>query len=234
MITDLFLAGIGTASTESVTAAEAVAAGWYGEEQCRQSELLSVSVAGATPAPDLAVAAARSALAHSGISAIEISAVFHTNVHPQGPDGWSAQHYINHNSVNQPVTSIEIHNGCVGFFSALDLACCYLMAAADRTSVLLTAADNFGTAAVDRWQASQLFVLADGGGAVVLSKRGGFARLLALGSASSPELEAHHRERDHRASGHRDGPAAAVDTAEGEARQDHEEQRPQEEKASLE
>jgi 3-oxoacyl-[acyl-carrier-protein] synthase-3 len=38
-----------------------------------------------------------------------------------------------------------------------------------------------------------LFVLADGGGAVVLSRRGGFARVLAVGSVSDPELEEHHR-----------------------------------------
>jgi 3-oxoacyl-[acyl-carrier-protein] synthase-3 len=118
--------------------------------------------------------------------------VFHTNVHPQGPDGWSAQHYVNRRTVNQPVTSVEIRNGCVGFFSNLMLASAFL-GQSDRSAALLTCADNFGTPVVDRWAVSRLFVLADGGGSVVLSREGGFARLLAVGATSDPELEAHHR-----------------------------------------
>ena len=185
--------GIGVAGTGQVDTADAVDRGWWGSEDREASGLISISVAGATPAPDLAVEAARRALDQSGHAPTDICGVFHTNVHPQGPDGWSAQHYINRQTVNQPVTSVEIHNGCVGFFSALHLATCYLMAAPDRVAALLTCADNFGTPAVDRWHVSKLFVLADGGGAVVLSKRAGFASLLAVGAASDPELEEHHR-----------------------------------------
>ena len=119
--------------------------------------------------------------------------MFCTSVHPQGPDGWSAPHYINRHTIDQPVTSLEIRNGCVGFFSTLHLAACYLTASPGRTAALLTAADNFGTPAVDRWNASQLFALADGGGALILSTTHGFARLLAITATSSPHLEEHHR-----------------------------------------
>ncbi len=192
-VTGIHLSGIGTARTGYVDTAEAVERGWWGAGEREESGLVSVSVAGTTPAPDLAVEAAQRAMTEYGRPAAEISGVFHTNVHPQGPDGWSAQHYINRHTVNQPVTSVEIHNGCVGFFSVLQLATCYLLAAPDRVAALLTCADNFGTPAVDRWRAAPLFVLADGGGAVVLSKRDGFAALLAVGAASDPELEEHHR-----------------------------------------
>jgi 3-oxoacyl-[acyl-carrier-protein] synthase III len=192
-VDDMYFAGIGTADHELVDTADAVRRGWYDAEERERGGMLSVSVAGDTPAPDLAVSAARRALAGAGHAPSEICAVFHTNVHPQGPDGWSAQHYINRNTINRPVTSVEIHNGCVGFFSSIDLASCYLAAAPDRQAALVTSADNFGTPLVDRWRTSRLFVLADGGGAVVLSKRGGFARLLALGTASNPELEERHR-----------------------------------------
>lgn len=133
------------------------------------------------------------ALDQSGHAPVEISGVFHTKCFiPKDPDGWPAQHYINRNTINQPVASVEIRNGCVGFFSAMHLAVCYLNATPDRTAALLTAADNFGTPSVNRWHASKLFVLADGG-AIVLSKRRGFAKVLATGSASNPELEQHHR-----------------------------------------
>jgi 3-oxoacyl-[acyl-carrier-protein] synthase III len=190
---EVHLSGIGTAVTDLLTTTEAVERGWYDAEENARSELLSVSVAGDTPAPDLAVEAARSALEQSGYAPEELSALFHTNVHPQGPDGWSAPHYINRNTINQPVTSVEIRNGCIGFLSSLHLAACYLRAAPERTAALLTCADNFGTPSVDRWNASRLFVLGDGGGAVVLSTRPGFARLLAIHSASAPELEVRHR-----------------------------------------
>jgi 3-oxoacyl-[acyl-carrier-protein] synthase-3 len=193
ILNDIYLAGVGTADTGVLQLADAVAQGSLSADDANLGGLASITLAGTAPAPDLAVEAARCALADSGHPPCEISAVFHTNVHPQGPDGWSAQHYINHKTVDQPVTSIEVHNGCVGFFSALALASCHLLAAPEHTAALVTAADNFGTPAVDRWHASRLFALSDGGGAVVVSKRGGFARVLACGAASRPELEAHHR-----------------------------------------
>ncbi|MEU3337904.1 ketoacyl-ACP synthase III family protein [Streptomyces sp. NPDC006668] len=195
-VTGVHIDGIGTASVGTVTTAEAVERGWYEAAERERTGLRAVTVAGATPAPDLAVQAARAALAMSRHAPVDFCAVFHTNVHPQGPDGWSAQHYVNRNTINQPVTSVEVRNGCAGFFSALQLALCYLAVLpddSDRTAVLLTGADNFGTPTVDRWRASNLFVLADGGGAVVLSKQGGFAEVLAVGAASDPGLEERHR-----------------------------------------
>lgn len=190
---DIHVSGIGTADTELLDTAEAVENGWWDAAERARSGVLSVSVAGETPAPDLAVQAAGRALRQSGCAPADIAAVFHTSVHPQGPDGWSAQHYINRNTVNRPVTSVEIRNGCIGFLSSLHLAACFLMARPDRAAALLTCADNFGTPAADRWRASKLFVLGDGGGAVVLSRRRGFARLLAIGNVSDPELEVRHR-----------------------------------------
>lgn len=190
---DMYIAGIGTSEPQYIDTAEAVEKGWYSAEERERSGLLSISIAGTTPAPDLAVEAARFAVAQAGCAPEDFSGLFHTSVHPQGPDGWSAQHYINRNTINQPVTSVEIRNGCIGFFSNLHLAACYLRGKPDRTEALLTCADNFGTPSVNRWNASSLFVLADGGGAVVLSKRRGFARLLATGFASNPAMELHHR-----------------------------------------
>jgi 3-oxoacyl-[acyl-carrier-protein] synthase-3 len=189
----IHLTGIATARTDVVSTAEAVNRGWWDAQERERSGLLSISVAGTTPAPELAVEAGRSAMRRSGHAPEEISAVFHTSVHPQGPDGWSAPHYVNRHTVNQPVTSLEVRNGCVGFFSALHLAVCFLEATPERTAALVTAADNFGTPAVDRWQASQQYVLADGGGAVVVSKRPGFARIMAVAAVSDPELELKHR-----------------------------------------
>ncbi len=59
--------------------------------------------------------------------------------------------------------------------------------------MLLTTGDNYGTPLVDRWTASRMFLLADGGAAVVASRRGGFAKVLAAGAVSHPEMEELHR-----------------------------------------
>jgi 3-oxoacyl-[acyl-carrier-protein] synthase III len=196
-VDDIYIAGIGTSKHEVIDTAEAVRKGWYGPDDRELGGLLSITVAGKTPAPDLAVEAATYALEQAGHAPAEIGVVFHTNVHFQGPDGWSPRHYINRKTINQSVTSVEIHNGCVGLFSTLHIASIFLNAIPDREAALVTAADNFGTPAADRWHAApQLFVLADGGGALVLSRRGGFARLLAVDAVTNPELEPHHRGPD--------------------------------------
>lgn len=77
--------------------------------------------------------------------------------------------------------------------AALELAAHRLIADPSRPAVLITAADNFGTPMVDRWRASGLFLLADGAAAAVVSSDGGFARVLAAGSLSNPEMEEFNR-----------------------------------------
>ncbi len=62
--------------------------------------------------------------------------------------------------------------------------------------MLLTAADNFSTPLVGRWTSSSMFVLADSGSSLVVSRRGGFARLLAMDFVSQPDMEAMHRGTD--------------------------------------
>jgi 3-oxoacyl-[acyl-carrier-protein] synthase-3 len=191
---DIYIAGIGTAKLDVLDTAEAVAKGWYDRDDWEQGGQLSITVAGTTPAPDLAIEAARYALDHSGHAPGEIGAVFHTSVHPQGPHGWSARHYVNRHTINQDVTCVEVNNGCAGFFSSIQLAGCFLTATRDRTAVLLAYADNFGTPGVDRWRACpRVFVIADGAGAIVLAKGRGFAKVLAVDSTSDPEMEIHHR-----------------------------------------
>ncbi|OIJ86706.1 hypothetical protein [Streptomyces colonosanans] len=81
----------------------------------------------------------------------------------------------------------------LGMLSALEMAACRLMATSEHSAVLLTSGDNFSTPLVDRWRASKLFLLGDAGAAAVVSRRGGFARVLSVGSVSTPSMEALHR-----------------------------------------
>ncbi|WP_367127394.1 ketoacyl-ACP synthase III family protein [Saccharothrix sp. HUAS TT1] len=190
---DIYLAGIGTYLPERVTTAEAVERGWYDAGEREAGGIISVAVGGEVPAPDMAVHAAREALKRSGHADEDISLLLHSIVHHQGPDGWSAPHYILRNTVGGSAPALEIRHGCLGVISSVELAACTLLADPGRTAALLTAADNFSTPLVDRWTSGRVFVMADAGSAAVVSKRGGFARLLAVGSRSDSSMEELHR-----------------------------------------
>ncbi|MFF3396750.1 ketoacyl-ACP synthase III family protein [Streptomyces sp. NPDC002669] len=195
-VDNVFLAGIGTFVPERVTIDEAVERGWYDAALRESSGMISVAVGGDTPAPDMAVSAARDAMKRSGHRPEDIDVLIHTPVFHQGPDIWSAPHYILHNTLDRPIPALELRQGCLGMVTSLRFAANLLMADRDSTAVLVTAGDNFSTPNVDRWTVSSNYILADAGSAVVLSKRGGFAKLLSVGSVSIPEAELLHRGGD--------------------------------------
>ena len=186
---NLYLAGIGNYLPELVTTEHAVAEGWYEEADRHFSGILSVAVAGPKPAPDMAIAAAEVALGRSGHQPDDIGVVLHSSIHHQGPDGWSAVHYVLRHTVNRPIPAIEIRQGCTGMLAALEVAANRLVANPTHNAALVTTGDNFSTPLVDRWRAMKMMVLADAGSAVVVSRRSGFARLLALGSLSDSAFE---------------------------------------------
>lgn len=190
---DTYLAGIGAWLPGTVTTEQAVRETWYDAADREASGMESVAVAGDLPAPEMAVRAARVALERSGHAAGDFGALLHSASFHQGPDGWSAPHYVLRHTLDRPVTAVEVRLGCLGMLAALQLAAFRLAADTANDAVLLTAADNYSTPLVDRWRASRLFLLADGGAAAVVSRRGGFARVAAIGSASSPRMEELHR-----------------------------------------
>ncbi|WP_406478512.1 ketoacyl-ACP synthase III family protein [Streptomyces sp. NBC_01615] len=193
---DIRLAGIGSWLPEPVSTETAVAQGWYARADREASGMRAVRVAGELPAPEMAVRAARTALhrsAATGLTPDDFGALLHCATYHQGPDGWSAPHYVLRHTLDRPVTAAQIGPGCLGMLAALELATHRLAADPSRDAVLITSADNFSVPVVDRWNSSKLFLLADGGAAAVVSRRDGFARLLSIGSASAPALEEVHR-----------------------------------------
>jgi 3-oxoacyl-[acyl-carrier-protein] synthase-3 len=190
---EIHINGVGTCVPDRIKTADAVERGLYDARAMENSGLVSISVAGDTPAPDLAISAAQIALKHDSSAASEVGLLMHSHIHPQGPDGWSAQHYINRHTVNRPIPSTVVNNGCLGVLSSIMLGGTWLRAGSSGESVLITSADNVGTPAVDRWNASYLYVLADSGGALLMSRRPGIATILAVASVSDPALEQLHR-----------------------------------------
>ncbi|NRQ34234.1 3-oxoacyl-ACP synthase [Nonomuraea sp. NN258] len=189
----VYLAGLGTYLPPVVTAEHAVAQDWYDRSDLETSGMAAVMVAGDLPAPEMAARAAGVALARAGHDPADFGALLHSDSFHQGPDGWSAPHYVLKNTLNRPITALEVRQGCLGMIAGLELAAHRLIADPAKDAVLLTAADNFSTPMVDRWRASRMFLLADGAAAAVVSRRGGIARVLAVGSVSDPSMEELHR-----------------------------------------
>ncbi|GAA2622573.1 MULTISPECIES: ketoacyl-ACP synthase III family protein [Streptomyces] len=156
--------------------------------------LTGALVAGELPPPEMAVRAARQAFERAGADPSTLDLLFHVSVFHQGPDGWLPQSYIQRELGLDPhAMAVELRQGCNGMFTGLELAISHLRADAARGSALLTAAENFNSALVDRWTAHPGSYLGDSGSAVLLTRRPGFARLRSVATVSVPELEQLHR-----------------------------------------
>ncbi|WP_214410576.1 ketoacyl-ACP synthase III family protein [Sphaerisporangium fuscum] len=186
---DVHIAGAGMYLPPPLTVEEAIASGQCDESVRTETSVTSVRVAGSLSAPEMAARAAAEALGRSGHAADEIDAFFYANAWHQGPDGWSPQYYVLREAIGTDIPAFEVRQGCNGVFAGIDLAACYLGASDERGAALVAAADNFGTPLVDRWRSAPGSALGDAATALVLSKRGGFAQVLALNLASVTELE---------------------------------------------
>jgi 3-oxoacyl-[acyl-carrier-protein] synthase-3 len=62
-----------------------------------------------------------------------------------------------------------------------------------HAAALVTTGDKFSPPLLDRWRCDTGLVLADGATAMLLSRRGGFARVLSVATVSDPSLEGLHR-----------------------------------------
>ena len=190
---DTFISGIGVHLPDIVTIDQAVADGKYPADQIDLHGLTGAAVAGDTPAPQMALNAATQALTRAHHPPTDLDLLLYADSWHQGPDGWQPQYYLQHHLTGGKPLAVEIHHGCNGMFTALELAASYLTAQPQRHTALIVAADNFGTPMVDRWLGGAGFVMGDAGSAVVLTKRPGFARLLAVGSGTVELAEELHR-----------------------------------------
>ncbi len=108
---DLYLAGVGShlARARSPRADDG-------------SGMVSVMVAGDTPAVDMAADAGNIAIKRSGHEPDDFVALLHSGSYHQGPDGWSAPHYVLRNTVDRPITALEVRQGCLGMLAGLRIA----------------------------------------------------------------------------------------------------------------
>lgn len=206
---DLYLAGIATWLPPRVPVEEFVRRGACDSETAARSEMISVAVDENDHVPaEMAVRAARLALRRAGCAPGDIALVLHAYLYDQGNELWSPAAYVQRRSVSGTAPAIGIQQVSNGGLAALDVASAYLRAGSAGpaggvgsagaagsagSAALITTADRFAAPGYDRWYSDPGTVYADGGTAVVLSRLGGFARVLAVALVSGPELEGMHR-----------------------------------------
>lgn len=190
---DLYVRSLGVHLPEPVSTEQAVAEGHLDAEDVADGQLTAVRVAGQTPAPELALRAARQLFERAGLDASDTDLMLYCSVWHQGPDGWGPQSYVQRH-LGVDALALELRAGCTGLFSALQLASGYLHGTPGMSHALLLGGENFGTPRIDRWRATGAgMLLGDGASAMLLSKESGFAKVLWADCITVPELEGMHR-----------------------------------------
>jgi 3-oxoacyl-[acyl-carrier-protein] synthase-3 len=195
---DVYIAGHGSRLPPAHSVEQAVADGLLDRTVAQQTKAVSVTVSEHESGPELAVAAARAALEHAAAAGHtpSVDLLLHADVFYQGHDLWAPASYIQDQVLRNSCPAIEIRQLSNGGMAGLELAASYLAASPEREGALLTAGDRFNPPGFDRWGSDPGTLFADGGSALLLSRRSGFARLLSLATHSDPELERMHRGDD--------------------------------------
>ena len=192
-IEDVYLRGTGVHLPARLLVQDAVASGECEPRLVARTDVVSVTVSEGESAAEMAVHAARGALSRAGSAPDDVDLILHADTYHQGQDLWPVASYIQRETVRNQCLAVEIRQMSNGGLAALDLACAYLRRGEHRGDALLTAADRFCPPGIDRWRTDPGTPYADGAAALVLSRRGGFARLLSVAVTADSELEEMHR-----------------------------------------
>ncbi|MFC4374189.1 ketoacyl-ACP synthase III family protein [Nocardia halotolerans] len=190
---ELYIAGCATWLPPVVTTAHAVARGECEAGLAAATDMVSVTVAEKESGPEMAALAAATALDRASIAPERIDLILHANLYFQGHHLWSPASYIQRVAVGNHCPAMEIRQVSNGAMAALELASAYLTASGERDSALITSGDRMSPPGFDRWRSDPGTVYADGGTALIVSRRAGFAIVRSVHTVSDPELEGMHR-----------------------------------------
>lgn len=181
------------------TAQEALARGRIGEEDLTNTGVTQVPVSEAVSAPDMAVQAARDALAAAGWDGADLGFTAHAWIHHQGHDFWSPAHYVAHRVGAVRGVPLGIQVMCNGGGTALEAAASRLLADRSTGTALVTTGDRFPDEGFDRWAGDYGVFYGDGATAVLMHERDDAVdefTLMGLSSAAVSAAEGLHRGRD--------------------------------------
>ncbi|MBV2355202.1 ketoacyl-ACP synthase III family protein [Streptomyces sp. J2-1] len=191
LTSDVFVAAAGSWLPEARPVADAVAAGLVGPANSALG-YESVAVSEDASGPEMAVRAGRLALARGGIDPAEVGLVMHSFCGYQGHEMWPVAAYVAHETVGTAAVGFEVQQRCAAGLGSLYLAAGQI-SAGFTSAALLTSGDRFAEPWVDRWNLQDNFIFADGGGALLVSGRRGFARVVAVRAAADNSLERWNR-----------------------------------------
>ncbi|MFD5427843.1 ketoacyl-ACP synthase III family protein [Streptomyces sp. NPDC127084] len=192
-VEDIYIRGTSVRLPSVASVADAVAQGACPPKVASATGMVSVAYSPDESAAEMAAAAARTAVDRAGCSPEDIDLLLHADTYHQGQDLWPVASYIQREALGNSCPALEIRQMSNGGLAAIDLATAYLRAGHGSCEALLTTADRFCEPGIDRWRTDPGTPYADGATALVLSRRGGFGRLLSLALLADPDLEPLHR-----------------------------------------
>ncbi|MFJ8361626.1 hypothetical protein [Streptomyces sp. NPDC093984] len=144
--------------------------------------------------PEAAVRAARTALRRAGLPYERFGALLHGGTLPAGPAHLSVPHYVLHRTLGRAVTAAELRQGHLSLLSALGLCAHLLRAPGGKDAVLITGSNPAAPVpdtpddldARDDPHAPATAPAAPTGHALVVSRLGGFARVLSVAENCDP------------------------------------------------
>jgi 3-oxoacyl-[acyl-carrier-protein] synthase III len=190
----IYVAGAAASLPSALAVDEAVANGLCDRRAALRTGIRAVCV-GEKAGPEYAAEAARAAVRGTGIYPGEIGLVLHSSTYHQGHDLWASASFVQQESIGGSACAIDIRQLSNGGMAALQLASAYL-AATGETAALLTAGDRFCKPGFDRWNTDPGTMCADGGSALLLTKRSGYAALRSMVIVSDPSMEGLARGAD--------------------------------------
>ncbi|QOV35712.1 ketoacyl-ACP synthase III family protein [Streptomyces ferrugineus] len=196
-VEDIWIRGSAVRLPSSLPVADAVASGACPARVAAATGMESVAYSPEESAAEMAAVAARDALTRADSGPGDVGLILHADTYHQGQDLWPVASYIQRESTANSCPALEIRQMSNGGLAAMDLAAAYLTAGHHAApDALLTTADRFCAPGIDRWSTDPGTPYADGATALVLSRRGGYARLLSLALFADPQLEPMHRGDD--------------------------------------
>ncbi len=181
------------------TVAEAITEGSLDEPMAERLGYEALAISTEAP-PDMAVLAARQALAaaggHAGSQADALGLLAHSWLYHQGHDFWSAPHYIAHQIGAPNAIPIGVQQTSNGAAAAIEVACARMSADPATSSCLVTTADRFAPPGFDRWGSDFDVAYGDAGTAMLLTTGAGPYQLLATASVAGSRFELVYRGDD--------------------------------------
>ncbi|PYC72363.1 3-oxoacyl-ACP synthase [Streptomyces tateyamensis] len=181
-----------------VTGEQAVALGLLSPDELAKLGTRQLP-ASESAAPELALRAARAALAAGGLTGSELDLVVHAWIYHQGHDFWSPAHYLAHQLGATTALPFGIQQMCNGGPVALQTAAAHLLADPQLRTALVTTADRFADPGFDRWRSDYGVSYGDAGTALLLHRepdQHDALHLLSLTTVADPTLETVHRGED--------------------------------------